>query len=109
MSELSENTALIKARIIYEHWNESDGDEAELAIGIYNLAAHYEALLKDYDLLEARIERLKTYAQKLEGHHTAYDAMDWRGALGLDDELASWLIPKEHHALLAPQEELINE
>ncbi len=54
------NQRLIKARAVYGHWNEGDGDEGELAIALYDLAADYEALLKDKEALEQRVEQLET-------------------------------------------------
>ncbi len=53
-----DNQRLVKARQVYEHWNEGNGDEGELAIALYDLAADYEVLLSDFAQLEQRVEGL---------------------------------------------------
>ena len=48
------NQRIEKARNIFQLWEDGDGDMGELATGLYDLTADYEALLKDYEALEAK-------------------------------------------------------
>lgn len=48
-----------KAEAIYAHWERGDGDMGELAIGLYDLTAHYKALYEDYIRLEKELAALK--------------------------------------------------
>ncbi len=56
---MSDNIRLEKSRNIYELWRTGDGDMGELAIGLYDLTAHYEALLDDYEKLEAKLSKME--------------------------------------------------
>ena len=47
-----------KSERIYQLWESGEGDMGELAIGLYDLTAHYKALWDDYTQLEAENERL---------------------------------------------------
>lgn len=44
-----------KSETIYSFWESGEGDMAELAIGLYDLTAHYKALWDDYHELEVRL------------------------------------------------------
>ena len=46
-----------KSEAIYGHWENGDGDMAELAIGLYDLTAHYKALWDDYHADRAALVR----------------------------------------------------
>ena len=59
--------ALKKARNIFELWDSGDGDMGELAIGLYDLTAHYELLLIDSAQLEQQVERLEEALKDSEG------------------------------------------
>jgi len=48
-----------KAEQIYKLWESGEGDMGELAIGLYDLTAHYKALWDDYFALEAESVRLR--------------------------------------------------
>lgn len=52
------NQRVEKARAIYQHWVDGDGDMGELAVGLYDLTADYEALLADNAVLRKRVEGL---------------------------------------------------
>ena len=56
------NQRLEKARTVYGHWNDGDGNEGELAIALYDLTGDYEAILSDYDVLT-------TFADSITGLH----------------------------------------
>ena len=47
-----------KSENIYKLWETGEGDMAELAIGLYDLTAHFKALYDDYIKLEAKNKRL---------------------------------------------------
>lgn len=47
-----------KSENIYRLWESGEGDMGELAIGLYDLTAHYKALWDDYAQLEDE-EKLK--------------------------------------------------
>lgn len=49
-----------KSEAMHANWEQGDGDMDELAIGLYDLIAHYKALYEDYlkgkDLIEFMVE-----------------------------------------------------
>ena len=57
-----------KSENIYKLWETGEGDMAELAIGLYDLTAHYKALWDDYAQLEAENEGLKKRIRMLEAN-----------------------------------------
>ena len=55
------NPRLEKSRNIFQLWEDGDGDMTELAIGLYDLTAHYEVLLEDHEALEAKLEVMEAF------------------------------------------------
>ena len=53
-----------KSENIYRLWETGEGDMGELAIGLYDLTAHYKELWDDYAQLEVENERLKEYIEE---------------------------------------------
>lgn len=46
-----------KSENIYKLWKSGEGDMDELAVGLYDLTAHYKALHDDYTQLEAELAK----------------------------------------------------
>ena len=52
-----------KSENIYALWESGEGDMGELAIGLYDLTAHFKALWDDYAKLERVARAAKAYKE----------------------------------------------
>jgi len=62
-----------KSENIYALWEKGEGDMGELAIGLYDLTAHYKALWDDYAALKAENKRLLEEIDELIAWHEGDD------------------------------------
>lgn len=82
-----------KSENIYKLWETGEGDMGELAIGLYDLTAHYKALWDDYAQLEAIKDEYIELLKAMKIRDTRLDevwmmqyAEEKLKALGGDDE-----------------------
>ena len=62
-----------KSENMFKLWETGEGDMGELAIGLYDLTAHYKALWDDYTQLEAELAKWRTkYSKNMCAECTLY-------------------------------------
>ena len=54
-----------KSEAMYALWENGEGDMSELAIGLYDLTAHYKALWDEHEALEAELAEKSDEVQGL--------------------------------------------